>query len=159
MSEKKRGSKVSRRHTIFSAMQTHYFYSKRKLERTVCTLGLCHRIACSTFNRIHNITHSPLLFALIAEHVLPSTVQWQAAAEKSTRTAPPSYGEAGVTYRPYKPRQKEGGRGDREGGGHGRRKSLQGDRGRRKGESAGGAGASHFRALNTTHTKIIWIRG
>ena len=111
------------------------------------TLCLCHRIACSTFNRIHNITHYPLLFALIAEHVLPSTVQWQAAAEKSTRTAPPSYGEAGVTYRPYKPHQKEGGRGDREGGGHGRRKSLQGDRGRRKGESAGGPEQAIFARL------------
>ena len=81
---------------------------------------------------------------MIAEHVLPSTVQWQASAEKSTKAAPPSYGGAGVTYRPFTPHQKEGGRGaggadgkgggGGEGGGHGgRRKSLEGDRGRRKG--------------------------
>ena len=30
--------------------------------------------------------------------------------------------------------------------------------GRKKGESAGGAGASHFRALNTTNTRISWSR-
>ena len=85
--------------------------------------------------------------ALVAEHVLPSTVQWQAAAEKSTRAAPPSSGGAGgVTYRPFTPHQKEGGRragegvgADGKGGGgkHGRRKSLQGDRGRRKGAGRG----------------------